>query len=124
VAAGLATVSFAATASNVIIHTVRQTVVPRRLLGRLTASYRMVALLGMPVGAVVAGLLARVDLRAPYVVAAAGFVVLAAVLGRVLRTSRIEAARAAVTPTARGEAVPRPTAPPGDRAIPFAGPLA
>jgi MFS family permease len=120
VAAGLATVSFAATASNVIVHTVRQTVVPRHLLGRLTASYRVVALLGMPVGAVVAGLLARVDLRAPYVVAAAGFVVLAAVLGRILRTSRIEAARAAVAPATRAD----DAAPSAERAIPFARPLA
>ncbi|MGF1652714.1 MAG: MFS transporter, partial [Actinomycetales bacterium] len=122
VTAGLVTVSFAATASNVIIQTVRQTVVPRRLLGRLTASYRVVALLGMPVGAIVAGLLARADLRLPYAVAAVGFVGLAAVLGWVLRTSRIEAARAAVLPT--GSGVPGPAPPSGDRAIPFAGPLA
>jgi MFS family permease len=121
VAAALFTVSLAATATNVIIVTVRQTVVPRHLLGRLVASYRLVALMGMPVGAVLGGLLARVDLRAPYVAAAVGFVVLAAVLGVALRSSRIRAARAAVAPPV---GLPRPTRPEPDPAIPIGGPLA
>lgn len=121
VAAALFTVSFAATTANVIIVTVRQTIVPRRLLGRLVASYRVVALMGMPLGAVSAGLLARVDLRAPYVAAAVGFLVLAAVMGVTLRTSRIEAARTAADSQPR---VPHPTRPEDDTAIPIAGPLA
>jgi MFS family permease len=121
VAAALFTVSLAATATNVIIVTVRQTVVPRHLLGRLIASYRLVALMGMPVGAVLGGLLARVDLRAPYVAAAVGFVVLAAVLGVALRSSRIRAARAAVEAPLD---LPRPTRPAADPAIPIGGPLA
>lgn len=123
VAAGLVTVSFAATASNVILHSVRQTVVPRSLLGRITASYRVVALLGMPTGAVLAGLAARADLRAPYLAAAVGFVALAVVLGRALRTGRIEAARAAAAPVGAGGAA-RPGGPAGGPAIPFEGPVA
>ena len=80
-------ISAATATSNVVTRSLRQTVTPDRLLGRMVTSIRLVGLGAIPVGAIVGGLLARaVDIRAPFVlggiaVAAAG-VVLAATLER------------------------------------------
>jgi MFS family permease len=53
---------------NVVTISLRQRLVPRELLGRVTAVYRMVAFAAAPLGALVAGWLAhRTDLRTPYV---------------------------------------------------------
>lgn len=80
-------ISAATATSNVVTRSLRQTVTPDRLLGRMVTSIRLVGLGAIPVGAVVGGLLAReVAIRAPFVlggvaVGAAGFV-LAATLDR------------------------------------------
>lgn len=50
---------------NVVTISYRQRVVPRDLLGRVTSSYRMIAFLGMPAGAVGAGLLTHAIGPAP-----------------------------------------------------------
>jgi hypothetical protein len=42
---------------NVVTISYRQRVVPVELLGRVTSAYRMIGFLGMPAGAVLAGLL-------------------------------------------------------------------
>jgi MFS family permease len=47
----------ASVAWNVVTISYRQRVVPAHLLGRVTSAYRMVSFLGMPAGAVAAGLL-------------------------------------------------------------------
>jgi MFS family permease len=53
---------------NVVTISLRQRLVPRELLGRVTAVYRMVAFAAAPLGALLAGWLAhRTDLRTPYV---------------------------------------------------------
>ncbi len=54
---------------NVVTISLRQRIVPKELLGRVTSVYRMVAFAAAPLGAVLAGWLAyRTDLRTPYVV--------------------------------------------------------
>jgi len=52
---------------NVVTITLRQRIVPKALLGRVTSVYRMVAFCAAPLGAIGAGLLAhRTDLKTPY----------------------------------------------------------
>ena len=54
---------------NVVTISLRQRLVPRDLLGRVTAVYRMIAFAAAPLGAVLAGWLAhQTTLRTPYVV--------------------------------------------------------
>jgi MFS family permease len=89
VAAALFFVSFGVTVSNVTIFTLRQLLVPRDLQGRVTASYRLLALSGMPVGAAIGGLLARHDHSIPAWLAAAGFTVIGTVLVSALRGASI-----------------------------------
>jgi predicted MFS family arabinose efflux permease len=62
---------------NVVTVSLRQRIVPARLLGRVTSSYRVIGLGSMPVGALLAGVLARTyGLHAPYLIG--GAVLLAA----------------------------------------------
>jgi MFS family permease len=69
---------------RVLTVTLRQRITPNRLLGRVNAAYRMVAQGVIPVGAAFGGLLAKVfGVRAPFMVAAAVFVVIS-VFGPVL----------------------------------------
>jgi predicted MFS family arabinose efflux permease len=54
---------------NVVTVSLRQRIVPRALLGRVTSVYRMIGLGAMPLGAAGAGYLAhQTDLQTPYVV--------------------------------------------------------
>jgi MFS family permease len=56
---------------NVVTVSLRQRIVPERLLGRLNASYRLVAWGTMPLGAALGGVLAEVfGLRSVFVVTA------------------------------------------------------
>ena len=56
------------TAQNVVVSTLRQQIVPRRLLGRVLSSSRMVVMIGGPVGAALSGVLANAfGVRIPYV---------------------------------------------------------
>ena len=48
------------TAQNVVVSTLRQRIVPRRLLGRVLSSSRLVVMIGGPIGAALGGLLADV----------------------------------------------------------------
>jgi len=65
---------------NVVTISLRQRIVPARLLGRVTSSYRVIGLGAMPVGALLAGVLARTyGLHAPYLIA--GVVLLLAAAG-------------------------------------------
>ena len=62
---------------NVITVSARQQIIPSDLFGRVNSVYRLVAWGTMPIGAAVGGFIAhRYGLRAPYVVAAAGHVLL------------------------------------------------
>lgn len=89
---------------NVITVSLRQTIIPDQLLGRVNSVYRFFAWGGMPVGAAFAGLIVFVAdgpvsrdmaLRLPFFVSAALHVVLLLVAVRILTTERIEGARAA-----------------------------
>lgn len=54
---------------NVVTVSLRQRIVPSALLGRVTSSYRVIGLGAMPIGAAVAGLLAKAfTLHTPYLV--------------------------------------------------------
>ncbi|MEV5718151.1 MFS transporter [Amycolatopsis mediterranei] len=56
------------TAQNVVVSTLRQQIVPRRLLGRVLSSSRMVVMIGGPIGAALSGILADAfGVRIPYV---------------------------------------------------------
>jgi MFS family permease len=60
-------IGFGSTWWNVVTITLRQRLVPKELLGRVTSVYRMVAFCAAPLGAVVAGFIAhRTDLQTPY----------------------------------------------------------
>jgi MFS family permease len=83
---------FAFTISNIVVITLRQTIVPNALLGRVTSVYRFLAIGAAPVGALLGGLIARgFGLTAPFWVAAIGLVALAIGIAPWMRTSRIRA---------------------------------
>ncbi|MEY3019404.1 MAG: hypothetical protein RLZZ272_388, partial [Actinomycetota bacterium] len=93
--------AFAATSGmgvvwNVITVSLRQTIIPDHLLGRVNSAYRFLGWGAMPIGAALGGLVARIaGLRAPWFLAA-GLTALALPLAlRDVRSSTIEAARAA-----------------------------
>ena len=63
---------------RVLTVTLRQTITPNRLLGRVNSAYRMVAQGVIPLGAAFGGATAKAfGIRAPFVIAAAVFVVIA-----------------------------------------------
>jgi MFS family permease len=64
-------------AGNVITMSIRQSVIPAHLFGRVQGAWRTVIWGAMPVGALAGGALARVaGLRAPFLLQAAAFVVI------------------------------------------------
>ena len=67
----LALVGASTTAFNVVSVSLRQTVVPDRLMGRVVGAFRLVGLGSIPFGAVLGGVLGRtLGLRAPFLFAA------------------------------------------------------
>jgi MFS family permease len=83
---------FVFTASNIVVITLRQNIVPNALLGRVTSVYRFLAVGAMPLGALVGGLVARgFGVTAPFWMAAVGLIALAIGIAPFLRTSRIRA---------------------------------
>ena len=93
-ATGLVLLGFTVTIGNVILQTLRQAVTPSHLLGRVVSAYRLVGLGAIPVGALLGGLLGRVDLRLPYVAGAALLVLVWLQAARLLRGGAIDRARA------------------------------
>ncbi|MGI9596712.1 MAG: MFS transporter, partial [Acidimicrobiales bacterium] len=88
---------------NVITVSLRQSIIPDEILGRVNSVYRFFAWGMMPIGAMLGGILiAAVDavgsrsvaLRSPWLVAGVAHLLLLAYAGRKLTTERIEAARA------------------------------
>jgi MFS family permease len=95
--------TFTAVLWNVITVSLRQTIIPDRLLGRVNSVYRFFAWGMMPIGSVVGGLLVvgtetvgsrELALRMPWFVAAAAYVFLLMYAAPKLTTEKIEAARA------------------------------
>lgn len=54
---------------NILSMSLRQAVVPERLLGRVHGTWRTLAWGTMPLGALLGGVLGRIDLRAPFLIA-------------------------------------------------------
>ena len=102
---------------NVITVSLRQAIIPDGMLGRVNSVYRFFGWGAIPIGALIGGLLvAGLDgplsrtaaLRAPWIVAGAAQLVVAAVIGRRLTTARIDAARAAGAAAGSGAVDPSP----------------
>jgi hypothetical protein len=94
---------------NVITVSLRQTIIPARLLGRVNSVYRFFAWGMMPIGAAIGGIIVLVveqfasrelALRSTWFVAGGIYVALFIVGRSKLTTEKIEAARAAARPTA------------------------
>lgn len=84
---------------NVITVSLRQSIIPDHLLGRVNAVYRFLGWGAMPIGALLGGqLAARFGLRAPFFAASAIMVLGILVLGRHITSSSIESARQAGIP--------------------------
>ena len=82
---------------NVITVSMRQSIIPDRLLGRVNSVYRLVGWGSMPVGAALGGLLADgFGLRAPYVVAAVALAAMAVIASKLITNREIAEARAVV----------------------------
>jgi len=87
---------------NVITISLRQAIVPATLLGRVTSSYRLVAMGVAPVGAALGGVVAEAfGLRAPFFLAAVVVPLVGLTALRSVSTKAIQLARAADLPAAR-----------------------
>lgn len=81
---------------NVITVSLRQTLIPDQLLGRVNSVYRFLGWGSMPIGAVLGGLVARAaGLRAPFFLAGALLLLMALVASRVVNGPTVAAARVA-----------------------------
>ena len=79
--------------------TLRQTLIPDRLLGRVNSAYRLVAWGTMPVGAALGGFLASVfGLASPFLIGGIVGLVMAVVALPVVNTRSIEEAQAVAVP--------------------------
>ena len=80
---------------NVIAVSLRQSIVPDRLLGRVNSVYRLLAWGTMPLGALIGGVLAELfGLRAPYFFSAAGLLLLAIAILPVISNQSLAQAKA------------------------------
>jgi MFS family permease len=92
----LVLVGAAITLWNVVTVSLRQAIVPDRLVGRVTGAYRMLAYGSMPIGAVAGGALARTfGLRAPFLAGAMVLVAAAALALPIVNRRSVSAARVA-----------------------------
>jgi MFS family permease len=86
--------ALAGTIWNVVTISLRQELIPERLLGRVFSAFRMVGFGGMALGALASGLLAReFGLTVPFWVAAVTMVVLSATCAIVVNNRSVEEAR-------------------------------
>jgi hypothetical protein len=76
--------SFSVLVWNILIMTLRQSIVPGAMLGRVHGTWRTLLWGSMPIGSVIGGLLARISLPLPFVVAGGAGVVSAIVFFRFL----------------------------------------
>lgn len=107
--AALAAVGAGAIGWNVVTVSLRQSIVPAALQGRVNGAYRLIAVVGAPVGAVVGGALASWrGLAAPFLVGAATVAVVAVVATTVVTRRVVEQAQEdAKAPTPAAAQVPR-----------------
>ena len=94
VGAMLALFGFHAIVWNVITISLRQQIIPERLLGRVNSAYRLLGLGGMSLGALLGGILARgFGLTAPFWFASLSVAALAVVVWRILSNETVHLAR-------------------------------
>jgi MFS family permease len=97
-----ALIGFGAIVWNVLTVSLRQEIIPPRLLGRVNSAYRFVGWGTMPIGALAGGLIAHFwGLRAPFlfatvVLAVCGLLLTRAVTSRTIAAARAEAAEPSV----------------------------
>lgn len=117
---------------NVITVSLRQTIIPDRLLGRVNSVYRFFAWGMIPIGSAIGGLLvvgaetgmSRVmSLRLPWLVAAGCWVLLIAYAAPKLTTAKIEAARAAGVAAREHPLIETASEAAGEAGIPGAPPI-
>lgn len=95
VGAVFAVTGFAGVTWNVLTVSLRQSIVPEQLLGRVNSVYRLLAWGTMPLGAAAGGLLASwLGLRAPFLVGGAALLVVPFLAARVVSSAAVAAARA------------------------------
>ena len=102
----LVLLAFAGALWNVVTTSLRQSIAPDALLGRVNAAHRLLGWGSMPVGALLGGLIARgAGLRAPFLLAGAALAVTGAVTIRLfsgIKTSRGEAGQLVIDLAPRG----------------------
>jgi Na+/melibiose symporter-like transporter len=82
---GSIVMSSAVTVWNILVMSLRQSAIPGRLLGRVHGTWRTVLWGIMPLGSVLGGLIASVDLALPFVIGGGGALLVALVSFRFLR---------------------------------------
>lgn len=93
----------AGTTWNILTISLRQAIIPDRLLGRVSSVYRLVGLGTVPIGALIGGLLASAfGLRFPFFAAAVCFAVAGICMVPFINNRTIKDARAAAEPGATG----------------------
>jgi len=91
----LATTGAGMTATMVLGPSVRQTIVPDHLIGRVSAASRLIAVIGGPLGAILGGVLATLTgLRSPFIFGAILLAAMTLMTAKLTSNSRIEAALA------------------------------
>ena len=94
---------------NVTLLSLRQEIVPDRLMGRVVGAIRLIGFGSIPIGALLGGLVARsLGLRAPFLGGAAVLAVAALAAAPVVTTGAIQAARAGPGPGPASPPGPRP----------------
>jgi len=92
-------ISFVFLVQNVMVVSLRQTLIPDALLGRVTSAYRMVVLTGLPLGALLGGLAAqRFGLASPFLLGGSALAVVALLTLPVVNNRRVREAQAQVPP--------------------------
>jgi MFS family permease len=87
---------------NVITVSLRQSIIPEALLGRVNSVYRFIGWGTMSIGAALGGALGTVSLRAPFLISAGILLVMAISAAPVLTSTAISAARAQGDPVSTG----------------------
>jgi MFS family permease len=120
---GLALDATAVTITSTALLTARMRLVPREVLGRMVGGFTTVIVGAQTLGTLFGGVIARVDLRSPYLTCAAAYVVLLAVVFRKLPalnagTSSAAPGTAVAPGSSAADAAPKATipepTPPGD----------
>ncbi|MFC3505636.1 MFS transporter [Micromonospora krabiensis] len=107
--AGMFCAAVASSLNQIVVSTLRQAAVPDELLGRVTAAYRLVVLGVIPLGALAGGLLGRgLGIRAPFIAAAVGLVLVTLPLAARVTTQALRDAETTHGATARSSALTAP----------------